>query len=176
MNLGCFDKLGLFTSKVTVDDNKAEIVASAYSLEKKKSRAAFCKPNIATETIVIDGYFSKSNINVTWMESQSSALKVGDTGIYPISTGYIVDAKEICPQIPGGMSCQAVGLNATLNLTLNGCVDKLGNVANKVKLLGNGKAELTVSALGIANEVSTRARCAAMPTENANIFIAERLS
>ena len=173
MQLGCFDKLALFSSKVSTNGNKAEIHVAAYSLAKKESLAAFCQPNIVSETISFDGHFSKGNINVIWMEAPASALKVGDTGAYAITTGKIVDIKEICPAAPGRVSCLAIGSNATLNLTLNGCADTLGNISHKVKMLGNGKAEIIVSAVGISNEVSMRARCAAMPTATAKLYVTE---
>jgi hypothetical protein len=176
MNLGCFDKLALFSSKVSIIGNKVEIHAAAYSLAKKASLAAFCQPNIVSKTISFEGYVAKDDINVIWMEAPSSALKVGDTGAYAITTGKIVDIKEICPHVPGELSCEAIGSTATLNLTLNGCADTLGNVSHQVKMLGNGKAEIIVSAVGISNEVSMRARCAAMPTAIANLYVTEHVT
>ncbi len=173
MQLGCFDKLASFTSKVSIKGNKVEIDAAAYSLAKKASLAAFCQPKTVTETISFDGHFSKGNISVNWMEAQSSALKVGDTGVYAITKGFVVDLKDVCPNAPGGINCQAIGSFATINLALNGCVDTLGNVAHRVKMQDNGKAEIIVSAIGIANEVSMRARCAAMPTANTDLYITD---
>ena len=168
---GCFDKFATASHNVSYDQSKATIDVSAFNYVNLKSRAAMCTQELKAEKKVIElnGFFTENTIKVNWLTGPSVSLKKGDLGVYAINKVMVVSAREICPQVEGQMSCRAVGSTIELSLALNGCVDRLANVATKFDVLDGDKVRLTISALGMSDEASRRTRCIVAPTAKHSI-------
>jgi hypothetical protein len=97
------------------------------------------------------------------------ALEKGDLRIYS-AEAKVVSSQLICPIGDGGLRCMAYGTNVTVQVKMNGCVDRLiGHVA-KFNMV-DGQPVLQFRALGVFNEMSMRARCVRMPTETVTVSI-----
>jgi hypothetical protein len=84
--------------------------------------------------------------------------------------GKISNVQEMCPHIPGRMSCMAYGSTVTVKVTLGGCLDRLGGHFSKFEVI-DGHGVLYFGAINIANTASRTARCVAAPFEIVKIGV-----
>lgn len=84
--------------------------------------------------------------------------------------GKITNVSEICPRIPGRVSCMAVGSVVTVKVSLGGCLDRFGGYFSKFEEV-NGRGVLYFGALNIFNEASRSARCVAAPFHTVKINV-----
>ena len=92
-------------------------------------------------------------------------LQKGDRALSNITSGKVVRAvMKMNPNCPINALC-APATEVTIEVPLNGCVDRLGPVASKVQYNEvSGKYDITLSAVNIATKTSMVARCIKMPT------------
>lgn len=90
-------------------------------------------------------------------------IKKGDLSLSQ-AKGEIVSVREICPAIPGRVTCAAIGSIVDIEISLQGCVDRLGGYFTNFKVI-DGKGVIFLGAVNISNEVSRRAMCVKAPTE-----------
>ncbi|MBY0414080.1 MAG: hypothetical protein K2Q18_07935 [Bdellovibrionales bacterium] len=100
--------------------------------------------------------------------ASSTDLKKGDLTL-TAAKAEIVSVKEICPSMPGRLTCMAYGSKVTLKVSLNGCADRLGGFSSKFEVI-DGKGVLYFNAINIANEISLRARCIQQSFKLVEIF------
>jgi hypothetical protein len=84
--------------------------------------------------------------------------------------GQITDISEMCPHIPGRVSCMAVGSTVTVKVSLGGCLDRFGGYFAKFVEV-DGRGVLYFGALNIFNEGSRTARCVSAPFKNVKINV-----
>ena len=101
--------------------------------------------------------------------ASSTNLVNGDKNLSQ-ATGEIVSVKPFCPSIPGQMRCMAYGSNITIQVSLAGCVDRLGGYFTKFEVV-DGKGTLYFSAINIANVKSETARCVSIPFETITVGV-----
>ena len=82
----------------------------------------------------------------------------------------ISSVKAICPKLPSGFSCKAIGSQVTLKVSLNGCLDRLGGHFTSFEVIG-GKGILSFGGVNIENKKSHTARCVAPPTELVRVSV-----
>lgn len=97
--------------------------------------------------------------------ASSVKIQKGDMSLSNITTGKILNARlgmnENCPI---NALCSPITV-VTIEVPLNGCVDRLGPVASKVQYNEvSGKYDITLSAVNISTKMSMVARCIKMPT------------
>ncbi|WP_408095883.1 hypothetical protein ACJVC5_12640 [Peredibacter sp. HCB2-198] len=96
-------------------------------------------------------------------------IKKGDLSISQ-AKGEILSVKEICPRIPGRVTCMAIGSVVEVEVALQGCMDRLGGYFTHFEVV-DGKGKLYLSAVNISNEVSRRVMCVKAPTENITVHV-----
>lgn len=84
--------------------------------------------------------------------------------------GKLTSVKEICPKVPGRMTCMAYGSTATVKVHLKGCLDRLGGYFSHFELI-NGKGVLYFGAINVFNSASRSARCIQAPHETVSIHL-----
>lgn len=104
---------------------------------------------------------------VQTVSANTTALKSGDLSLSQ-AEAELISVKEICPKVPGRMSCMAIGSIATVKIKLNGCLDRLGGYFTNFEVV-DGKGILSVGAINIFNKASMTARCVARPTKTVKI-------
>lgn len=105
------------------------------------------------------------------MLSQAQQLKKGDESLYLIQDGQVMAARTIPPKCsPGRGQCNYKVL-VDVDLGLNGCADRLGPVTAKAVFKGGELTGLEMTAVGITNEMSKRARCNRRQTESVQVEI-----
>lgn len=82
----------------------------------------------------------------------------------------IVSVRPICPRVPGRMTCMAIGSVVTVEVTLNGCLDRLGGYFAKFDFVDN-KGILHFGAINIFNKASMTARCVKIPTKRIDLHV-----
>lgn len=101
--------------------------------------------------------------------SQSTDLQKGDMNLSK-ADAKILSIREICPVNPGGFSCMAVGSVVTVEVKLNGCLDRMGGYFSKFDVV-NRKGVLYFGAINIFNKASMTARCVKIPTKRIDIHV-----
>lgn len=96
-------------------------------------------------------------------------LKSGDMNLSK-ADAKIVAVREICPRVPGRMTCMAIGSVVTVEVTLNGCLDRLGGHFAKFDF-ANNKGTLHFGAINIFNKASMTARCVKIPTKRIELHV-----
>lgn len=96
-------------------------------------------------------------------------LQTGDMNLSK-AEAKIVSIREICPRIPGRMTCMAIGSVVTVEVTLNGCLDRLGGHFAKFDFVNN-KGILHFGAINIFNKASMTARCVKIPTKRIDLHV-----
>lgn len=82
----------------------------------------------------------------------------------------LISVTPICPNLPGRISCRAIGSVIKIRVTLNACLDRLGGHFSRFEV-NNGKGILYFGAINIFNESSTSVRCVRLPTEMVTVSI-----
>lgn len=85
------------------------------------------------------------------------------------ATAEIISVKEVCPRVPGQMSCMAIGSVITLKVSLDGCLDRLGGYSSKFEIV-DGRVVLYFGGINISNKDSMKAFCLQAPTEIVKIY------
>lgn len=112
---------------------------------------------------------------LTFLASQSlyadriAPIKKGDLSLSQ-AKGEIVSIRELCPKLPGRIRCSAIGSIVDIEVSLQGCVDRLGGHFTKFQVI-DGKGVIFLGAVNISNEVSRRAMCVKAPTEMISIQV-----
>lgn len=112
---------------------------------------------------------------LTFVVSQSlyadriAPIKKGDMSLSQ-AKGEIISVREICPKVPGRATCMAIGSIVEIEVSLQGCVDRLGGHFSKFEVV-DGKGVLYFGAINIDNEVSRRAICVKAPTEMISVQV-----
>ncbi len=101
--------------------------------------------------------------------SQVTNLEKGDMNLSK-AEAKIVSIREICPRVPGRISCMAIGSVVTVEVTLNGCLDRLGGHFAKFDF-SEGKGILHFGAINIFNKASMTARCVKIPTKRIDLHV-----
>lgn len=98
----------------------------------------------------------------------SVKLQKGDRFLSLIEGAKAIAVEDGCPE---GARCFAPSTNVTVELPLNGCLDRLGPVSYQEVIGRDGKVTLFVSAVNIANERSLVAMCSAMPKARVKLHV-----
>lgn len=101
--------------------------------------------------------------------NDTTVLQKGDLNL-SAATGEITSVREICPKIPGRVSCMAYGSVVTVKVTLQGCLDRMGGYFTKFEHI-DGKGVLYFGAINIFNKASMTARCVRAPSETVSIGV-----
>lgn len=101
--------------------------------------------------------------------ANSTELKSGDLSLSQ-AEAEMVSAKEICPKVPGRMSCMAYGSVVTVKIKLNGCLDRLGGYFTNFEVI-DGKGILSVGSINVFNKASMTARCVARPFKTVKVQV-----
>lgn len=100
---------------------------------------------------------------------EMTKLEKGDMALSQASA-KITSVREICPKIPGRVSCMAIGSVITVKVGLNGCLDRLGGYFSKFEMI-DGKGVLYFGAINIFNKASMAAFCVKQPTQNVTVHV-----
>ena len=87
-------------------------------------------------------------------------FKKTSSGLYTINKATLVEVGTHQPRCPIGAMCAPLSF-AQVTVTLNSCVDLLGLVSYTTENRSDGKLELTISAVGVADKRAPLARCSA---------------
>lgn len=101
--------------------------------------------------------------------TEVTKLQKGDLGFYP-TNAKIISSSELCPRVPGRVSCQAIGSIVKIKVPLQGCLDRVGGYYAHFEAAA-GRGYIFFGAVGISNEASRRVRCVAAPTETITVTI-----
>ena len=89
---------------------------------------------------------------------------------FSMASSDLVSVQQICPKIPGRISCQAIGSVIRVMVTMNGCLDKFGGYFSRFEVI-NGKGYLFFSAVNIYNKDSDSIRCLRAPIKLVSISV-----
>lgn len=113
---------------------------------------------------------------LTMITFSQTSLAVGHTpfergdGALSEAHGRIIQIRPACPKTPGRPSCMAIGSVVTIEITLKGCLDRLGGYFTSLSTIGPRNI-LNLAAINIHNEGSTRAYCVKLPTEIVEVHV-----
>lgn len=97
-------------------------------------------------------------------------LTEGDTQLFK-ADAKVLSIMPICKHHPGEIACMAVGSKVEIEVTLNGCLDRMGGYFSSFKVI-NEKGYLNFAALNIANKASLGSYCALLAnTEIVTIYV-----
>ncbi|HXH32086.1 MAG TPA: hypothetical protein VNJ01_14880 [Bacteriovoracaceae bacterium] len=98
-----------------------------------------------------------------------SPLTSGDLGLSAAKVDML-DVSQMCPRVPGQMSCMAFGSYVKVKVTLNGCKDRFGGFFSSFEEV-NGKGVLSVAAININNKASLTTYCNRAPTKTVSVYV-----
>ena len=174
----CYDSFANLNYELEKNDREALLIISAQNYHSKSSENAVCTEQVRAikKTIVVDGYYKRNSLKVVWLKSAETSLKAGDSAVSAIGSAELREAHMLCPPDASGVSCLAKGSLVKIAFALNGCVDHLGTVARKTVVSSDGKIDLYVHALNVANKKSLAAFCTAIPQIIETLAIPENVN
>lgn len=165
---GCLDRLaGSFTDFKMID-GVATLQFSGVAVATEESTTARCikAPSVRIKTHI--PYTEDFKLVNLISSDKMKGLEKSDRHLTAASA-KIKSVSALCPQIPGRMTCMAVGIRVQVEVSLGGCMDRLGHYAYKIDQI-DGQNVLTFAAVNVGTEASTYTRCYKMPTETVEII------
>lgn len=167
---GCLDRLSGYFTTFSHDGDKTTINFSGVAVATEASTTARCYAAPIEKVVVMVAGYNKVQVkNLNGVEG-TKAIVSGDVALTSASA-KIISVKPICPPpAPGRFGCMAIGSVVTLDVALNGCVDKLGTYATSFDVIG-GQQVLTFAGVNVGSKLSLTARCIKAPSERVTITI-----
>jgi hypothetical protein len=96
-------------------------------------------------------------------------LKAGDKSISKAHS-KIISVTSICPQSPVATTCAAFGSIVKIEVSLDGCIDRLGGSFSSFEEV-NGTGVLTFAAINIFNKASLTAMCIQQNKQTVTVYV-----
>ena len=102
-------------------------------------------------------------------EKSASKIQPTDEAIYfaPVQLGSV---QADMPNCPAGAMCDPASV-AKLVISLDGCLDRVVNVATQVRSNGEGKIVISVAAAAARNKKSANVKCVVQQTETVSVTL-----
>lgn len=170
-SLGCSNELASVSSRqIDNADGTVDLFVSAFEKVDPASLVQFCTQSLLTKKVMLEGKFSKDQINVKFTQGRSKPLTSKITSIVPTGAVSIARVSSLCPE---GSICTHNGTVIDLVVTTSGCLDD-AILSKNVKYEEDGKLSVIVGALNLGNEDSKRVRCFAPNTVSFSLTLSNQ--